>query len=205
MYKIIGADGKEYGPVSGEQIKVWIGEGRLNAQSQIQAEGSVDWKALEAFPEFTAALRPNVVPPFRTAMPEAKPTGREAALRSVNGPAVALKIFGGLLAFAILFGVARIVMLGTGTFTMRGEMPDGEMPRSFAIGIVSLMTLVNIVQVALIFVGAARMQRLQNFGLAMAACIVAMLPCGFCCIFGLPIGIWGLVVLNQPNVKSQFN
>ena len=52
MYKIIGADGKEYGPVTAEQLRQWIQEGRANAQTRAQAEGSADWKSLAEFPEF---------------------------------------------------------------------------------------------------------------------------------------------------------
>ena len=37
MYKIIGADLKEYGPVSVEQLRQWISEGRVNAQTKVQA------------------------------------------------------------------------------------------------------------------------------------------------------------------------
>ena len=36
MYEIIGADGKEYGPISFEQIRQWIAEGRVNAQTRVQ-------------------------------------------------------------------------------------------------------------------------------------------------------------------------
>jgi predicted Zn finger-like uncharacterized protein len=36
------------------------------------------------------------------------------------------------------------------------------------------------------------------------ACILAMIPCVNCCILGLPFGIWGLVVLNKPEVKDAF-
>lgn len=58
MYKIIGADGQEYGPVTADQVRQWIAEGRANAQTQAQAEGTADWKPLTAFAEFTAALGP---------------------------------------------------------------------------------------------------------------------------------------------------
>lgn len=51
MYKIIGGDGKEYGPVTLEQLRQWIAEGRVNAQTLIQAEGSPDWKPLAAYAE----------------------------------------------------------------------------------------------------------------------------------------------------------
>jgi len=65
MYKIIGTDGQQYGPVSADQIRHWIAENRLNARSQIQVEGSTEWKELSAFPEFAAALasRPAQPPP----------------------------------------------------------------------------------------------------------------------------------------------
>jgi hypothetical protein len=51
MYKIIGADGREYGPVSAEQIRQWMAEGRVHAQTLTQAIGSADWKPLALFPE----------------------------------------------------------------------------------------------------------------------------------------------------------
>jgi hypothetical protein len=49
------------------------------------------------------------------------------------------------------------------------------------------------------------MQKLQSYQFALTASIVAMVPCiSPCCLFGLPFGIWALVVLNKPEVKSQF-
>jgi hypothetical protein len=58
---------------------------------------------------------------------------------------------------------------------------------------------------AFVLLGAIKLMRLQSYGLAMAACIVAMLPCQCCCLFGLPFGIWALVVLSKPEVKSAFH
>jgi hypothetical protein len=54
-------------------------------------------------------------------------------------------------------------------------------------------------------VGAVQMLRLRNLPLAITACIVAMLPCSCGCFVGLPIGIWGLVVLLQADVQKAFN
>jgi hypothetical protein len=49
------------------------------------------------------------------------------------------------------------------------------------------------------------MRKLESFGLCMTASILAMIPClSPCCILGLPFGIWALVVLNKPEVKSAF-
>lgn len=63
MYKIIGADGKEYGPVSAEQLRQWLTEGRINNQTRIQADGSADWKAFGDCPEFANAA-PTTPPPY---------------------------------------------------------------------------------------------------------------------------------------------
>ena len=60
MYKIIGADQQEYGPVTAEQIRQWIAEGRLNAQTRACLEGTQDWKPLGMFPEFGFATHPLV-------------------------------------------------------------------------------------------------------------------------------------------------
>src|SRR5580700_6785590 len=62
MYRILGADGRQYGPVSADQIRRWIAEGRANAQTQVLAEGAMQWKALGTLPEFAAAFGPQIPP-----------------------------------------------------------------------------------------------------------------------------------------------
>jgi hypothetical protein len=64
MYKIIGADGNEYGPVSAEQLRQWMAEGRANAQTRIQAEGAADWRPLAEFPEFAPLIPRPAAPGF---------------------------------------------------------------------------------------------------------------------------------------------
>ena len=55
-YKLIGADLMEYGPVSAEQIRQWITEGRVNAETKLQAEGGGEWKPLAEVPELAPVL-----------------------------------------------------------------------------------------------------------------------------------------------------
>jgi hypothetical protein len=56
-----------------------------------------------------------------------------------------------------------------------------------------------------VLLGAAKMQKLESYQFALTASIMAMVPCiSPCCLFGLPLGIWALVVLNKPEVKSHF-
>ena len=63
MYKIIGADGKEYVPVSPEQLRQWITEGRVNTKTSVLAEGGVDWKPLATLPEFSLLFGTHATPP----------------------------------------------------------------------------------------------------------------------------------------------
>lgn len=64
MYRVIGINGQQYGPVSADQIRRWLAENRVNAQTLIQAEGSPDWKALGSFAEFAADLKTLPPPPM---------------------------------------------------------------------------------------------------------------------------------------------
>ena len=58
MYKIIGADGNEYGPIPAEQVRQWVAEGRLNGLSKIQVDGSGEWKELREMAEFSTLVPP---------------------------------------------------------------------------------------------------------------------------------------------------
>lgn len=70
MYRVIGINGQQYGPVSADDIRRWLAENRVNAQSLVQPEGSTDWKPLSAFPEFANDLKavppPPMSPPLAT-------------------------------------------------------------------------------------------------------------------------------------------
>jgi hypothetical protein len=108
MYKLIGADQKEYGPVTADGIRNWIMEGRANGQTLGRIEGG-PWKALSTFPEFAQAL---------SALPQPPPMAPVAAgsLRGkYNGMAVAGLIMGllsvtvGLLCCGPLLGILGIL------------------------------------------------------------------------------------------------
>ncbi len=65
MFKLIGADGKEYGPTSAEEVRRWIGEGRVNRQTLVQRGGETQWQPLSDLPEFAQELgaEPVAAPP----------------------------------------------------------------------------------------------------------------------------------------------
>jgi hypothetical protein len=77
MYKIIGMDGQQYGPVTAEQLREWIASGRANGLTLAQAEGSAEWKPLTSLPEFADALAAKTPlappPPLAVPLPGADP------------------------------------------------------------------------------------------------------------------------------------
>lgn len=74
MYKFIGGDQREYGPVSADQIREWIGEGRANGDTLVQAKGSNDWVAISTLSEFAEALAAQAA---RVLAPAKSPTANE--------------------------------------------------------------------------------------------------------------------------------
>ncbi|HEX4264620.1 MAG TPA: GYF domain-containing protein [Verrucomicrobiae bacterium] len=208
MFKIIGADQKEYGPISAEQIRQWIIDGRLNAQTRAQSDGG-EWQTLSAFPEFADVLRPATAgappPPLGSApAPMAMPGdvgSREAALQAVKGPAIALIVTSSIGVALCLFAALR-AFAGIHP-TLPPNFPEAWRHIIETTG--GFPDLIGIAINGFVLFGALKMLRGQSRSLAIAACIVAMLPCSCCCVLGLPFGIWGLVVLNKVEVKSQFS
>jgi hypothetical protein len=207
MYRIIGADGKEYGPITIEQMRQWIAEGRLNALSKVRLEGSTEWKTLSDFPELAAA--PSTPPIGSTPPPTFAPGApgtSPLALEQVNGPAIGLIVTGAL---TLVFALGRTAMsvFGVGMNALNSSsnanMPNWVATMSGGMGIV--LGILSILCGAIILYGGLKMKRLENYGLCMGASILAMIPCLACCLVGLPVGIWALVILAKPEVKSAFH
>jgi hypothetical protein len=71
-----------------------------------------------------------------------------------------------------------------------------------------LQTCVIVIPTLLIYplaiVGGLRMKRFQSYRLALASSLLVMLPCSCAFLLGLPLGIWALVLLLDPTIKSKF-
>ena len=114
MFKILGSDQKEYGPVSADQIRQWIAQGRANSQTKAQAPGTTDWKPLADFPEFADALQ-TAVPP--AGQPTPAPGGQPpAAPPKANGLAITSLVLGCLGLFTC--GITALVGLILGIIAL---------------------------------------------------------------------------------------
>jgi hypothetical protein len=209
-YKIIGGDQKEYSMLSAEDMRRWIAEGRLNAQSLAKAEGDEEFRPLGGFPEFVAALAA-AAPESPQTSASIQPGGdgnRDAALRQVKGPAIALIVTAVLGLVLVAVGLVFNVLALSGHQTGLQQINDPQVQKLFSTmggGLGIVQNIIGAVAGVIVLMGASKMQKLQNHQFALTAGIVAMLPCiSPCCVFGLPAGIWALVILNKPEVKSQF-
>jgi hypothetical protein len=81
MYRVLGADGKEYGPINDEVLRQWITQGRANAQTKVRAEGGTEWQTLAMVPEFEAvfAAAPGGPPPLPATPVKVKTSGMAIA------------------------------------------------------------------------------------------------------------------------------
>jgi len=112
MYRIIGADGQQYGPVSVEQVRRWLTEGRAGPESLVQAEGSPEWKALKLVPELAGELR---TPPLVPGVAAAPPVNLAVAHKASNKLAAGVCgiLLGGLGIHKFILGYSRagVIML----------------------------------------------------------------------------------------------
>ena len=204
MYKIIGSDQKQYGPVSENDLRQWIAEGRVNAQTLLQAEGQADWRPLSSFPEFA-----NVAPPAPSGIPVMAGAGASAgnAQGLVNGPSIALMIVGILCILASLWGVvSNLTGLGGAGQNRANLPPQFEQIMRLMTGPLGIgINVVALAFGAFFIFASTKMKKLESYGMVMTATILSMLPCtSSCCCLGLPLGIWILIVLAKPEVKSAF-
>lgn len=68
-YKILGGDGKEYGPATLEQMLGWIRDGRVNAGTQVWRNDQNAWVSARQLPELQLSAPPPAAPPLAGAIP----------------------------------------------------------------------------------------------------------------------------------------
>ncbi|MEN6366184.1 MAG: polysaccharide biosynthesis/export family protein [Thermoguttaceae bacterium] len=116
------------------------------------------------------------------------------AKRQVHGPAIGLLVTG-ILNWVVLTGVA----IGSANYSLHSN------DASYAVGVSHLPIIVAIAFLCgmMMIFAALKMERLQAYGLAITASILAIIvsPSN---LIGLPIGIWALVVLSNPDTRNAF-
>lgn len=142
---------------------------------------------------------------------------RRDALRKLGPPAVTMLI---LAILAALWSLASpfLSSITTDAMTewMMNLMPDEESKERFkdqmeqqqnnpmqpimTWGFAGLGLIASIVTIY----GSIKMKSASSWGWAMAASILTMIS-NICCLIGIPVGIWALIVLVNADVKKAFH
>ena len=157
MYRILGADGKLYGPVSTDQLRRWLAEGRANAATQVLAEGTTEWKPLAQFAEFSEQFAAAAPPPLFAATPPL------FVVRKTNGFAITgmiLGIFsvtGGLCCYGFPFNILGLIfsLIGLAQIKSQPDVYEGKgvaiagivlsiLGMLWALGLILFFTLVSV-------------------------------------------------------------
>jgi hypothetical protein len=108
MYKVIGVDGKEYGPVSLELLTQWAAQGRINSQTRVLPAGASEWKAAVDVPELASLFAAPSLPLPGTSSP---PPGGGYPQGTRQGLAITSFVLGlvSLVCFGFLSGIPAVI------------------------------------------------------------------------------------------------
>ena len=122
-------------------------------------------------------------------------------------PGMFLMIFGGIGILFAVFGL--IIAVAGGALGVLGNLGTRSNPLNM-IGAGGSMVIQIIVQVlslawyGAIIYGGYCLMNCKNIVMAWIGVIMAAIPCSICCLVGLPLGIWGIIILLNEEVKTAF-
>lgn len=141
------------------------------------------------------------------------PGGNTAyAAERVKVPAIGLMVSMGIGLVLTLLNLLQnaLAVAGIGPMAAPQNMDPAAMEdmRGFMAltgGMGIVIGIISIIGGIAIIMGAIKMKNLESYSFALTASILALVPCiSPCCPLGLIFGIWGIVVLNDPQVKAAF-
>jgi hypothetical protein len=128
----------------------------------------------------------------------------------VQTPGMALAALGVLmLLLQCVAGALSAAGAVTGVMAqMAAEVDMGTIIASFFQGSGSavVVALFGMLSGVIILLGGLRLRSAKSASLVYAGAILAMLPCcsSWCCVAGLPIGIWVIMTMRDEQVREAF-
>ncbi len=132
----------------------------------------------------------------------------------LNAPSMMLMV---VAIVSVLFALFSLITSALGldeqmmkSIQEMAKLPPGAMDENAKSGAMVAvgyaMNFLQLVACGVAIFGAMKMRALQMWPLALTANILMIVPCfsGCCCLIGLPVGIWGIVMLTKPEIKAQF-
>ena len=185
-YNFIGGDGKSYGPYTAEQMRQFMAENRLNAQSQIQVDGG-PLQPAGNFPELMGAST-EVAQAQSPAAAMPQPMIRPGKLQAI----AIMTLVGGILAtlFSIMWGIYAIFVA----------------IMSFGVGCICLIgPIYQLVAGILCIIQGSKLlgKNPEPFHAKTKNTAIMQIVCIICCDWiNMTLGIINLVFLNDEQVKA---
>jgi len=120
-YIIIGGDQKEYGPISGVQLREWIADGRAAVQSKVKTEGATEWRTLSDFPEFRDVLKSPAPPPLTDAAAAVTPKTNALAVTSLVLGILGMFTCGFTALFGLILGIIAVTKVKNSRGALSGN------------------------------------------------------------------------------------
>jgi len=135
--------------------------------------------------------------------------GQAQARKDVSIPAKWLIVVGIMGAFFSTMAMGRTLLGVSLELAGVGVVADMErelgLPVGAFLGADFLFALLGLLGSAFVVFGGQKMMNLRSRGMAIGASIVGMVPSvSCCCVLGIPVGIWCLVILNKAHVRNAF-
>jgi hypothetical protein len=152
---MIGADGRQYGPVAADQLRQWIAEGRANAETRVAVEGSAEWKPLGSVPEFSLLFAAKLPPTIAPIAPPASALARKSHPLALAGFLMGLLSFLFCCCHGLPFNLLGLVLSIVALVQIRNS-PQQYTGEGLAIaGMVLSILSILLVVAWMIFVSAA--------------------------------------------------
>ena len=195
----MGGDKKEYGPYSVDQMKRFMAENRLNANTNVRTTGG-GWKSASTYPELGQSVAP---------MPGQSQgaASLQSIQQMVSGPATFMMV---MAIIGIVFNIISLVLNLLGSGMVAAGSSGGGMSDAETVDLIANLVggvggaIVSLIIQGLVLFGSIKMKKLQSYGLSMTAAILSI-TCNCCCPISWGAGIWALVVLSKPGVKAAFD
>ena len=151
---------------------------------------------------------PTAVPVYPQAIPTGRSSSRYPKAPLRPPPPLPLASVAADPGKAVVAPGLAVALIGIASILLNGMVLIANVVREEGPEYVQMIELV----LFLVFLAASvvstvcgfLMLKRKMFTLSLIGCFLSMLPIGVCCIGGLPIGIWGVVVLLRPEVRSTF-
>lgn len=162
----------------------------------VPAAGAADEFAPDDYGEPYGEAEAPMAAPARRQSSGRRGGSASAAAAQTKLPAIFMYVVCGL---SIAYVMLQLV--GTAIGVLNPESNDS----AYLVGYYSAFCVFIARDVFLIY-AFSRMHVLRSYGMALTGAVISVIPLlgSPCCVLGLPFGIWALVVLNNPSVKSAF-